>query len=115
MNFHKKHKDNVLKGYLPYILRKAKEIKEEKKVVRLHTVDYNGIDYWSSVILNHPATLESMAMDPDAKKELIDDLDRFMSRKDYYRYQVLAFHVNHITSSCTKNVYILVIVFIFYP
>ncbi|CAI9753420.1 unnamed protein product [Fraxinus pennsylvanica] len=85
LNFHKKHKDNVLKVYLPYVLRKAKDIKEEKKVVRLHTVDYNGIDYWSSVILNHPATLESMAMDPDAKKELIDDLDRFISRKDYYR------------------------------
>ncbi|KAL2521076.1 Cytochrome [Forsythia ovata] len=85
LNFHKKHKDNVLKVYLPYILRKAKEIKEEKKVVRLHTVDYNGTDYWSSVILNHPAKLDLMAMDPDAKKELIDDLDRFISRKDYYR------------------------------
>ncbi|CAI9116798.1 OLC1v1018051C1 [Oldenlandia corymbosa var. corymbosa] len=85
LSFHKKHKDLVLKTYLPYILKKAKEIKEELKVVRLHTVDYNGPDYWGSVALNHPATFDTMAMDPEMKGELIEDLDRFINRKDYYR------------------------------
>ncbi|KAK6131238.1 hypothetical protein DH2020_035019 [Rehmannia glutinosa] len=85
LNFHKKHKDYALRVYLPHILRKAKEIKEEMRTVRLHTVDYNGTDYWSSVVLNHPATFDTMAMDPDMKKELIEDLERFMKRKDYYR------------------------------
>ncbi|KAL3640899.1 hypothetical protein CASFOL_015867 [Castilleja foliolosa] len=85
LSFSKKHKDYVLKTYLRYILRKAKEIKDEIKTVRLHTVDYNGPDYWSPVVLNHPATFETMAMDPDTKKELIEDLERFVSRKDYYR------------------------------
>lgn len=60
-------------------------MKEETRSVRLHTVDYSGTDYWSSVVLNHPATFETMAMDPDAKEELVEDLDRFVSRKDYYR------------------------------
>lgn len=85
LSFPKKHKDIVLKSYLPYILREAKKIKEENKAVRLHTVDYNGPDYWSWVVLNHPATFCSMAMDPETKKELIEDLDRFISRKEYYR------------------------------
>ncbi|GFQ03634.1 probable mitochondrial chaperone bcs1 [Phtheirospermum japonicum] len=85
LSFSKKHRDYVLKTYLPYILRKAKEIKEEIRTVRLHTVDYNGPDYWSPVVLNHPATFETMAMDLDTKKELIEDLERFVSRKDYYR------------------------------
>ncbi|KAL6572769.1 hypothetical protein OROMI_013727 [Orobanche minor] len=85
LSFPKKHRDNVLKTYLPYVLRKAKEIKEETRTVRLHTVDYNGTDYWSSVVLNHPATFETMAMDPDVKKDLIEDLDRFVRRKDYYK------------------------------
>ncbi|PHT85197.1 hypothetical protein T459_07303 [Capsicum annuum] len=67
----------ALKSYLPYLLRRAKEIKEEKRVVRLHTVDYNGTDYWSSVVLNHPATFDTMAMEPETKKELIEDLDMF--------------------------------------
>ncbi|KAK4429289.1 protein HYPER-SENSITIVITY-RELATED 4 [Sesamum alatum] len=85
LSFHKKHKDSALKVYLPYVLRRAKEIKEETRTVRLHTVDYNGTDYWSSVELNHPATFDTMAMDPDLKNEVIEDLDRFLRRKDYYR------------------------------
>ncbi|KAM3341777.1 protein HYPER-SENSITIVITY-RELATED 4 [Capsicum galapagoense] len=85
LNFHKKQKEMALKSYLPYLLRRAKEIKEDKRVVRLHTVDYNGTDYWSSVVLNHPATFDTMAMEPEMKKELIEDLDMFVSRKDYYR------------------------------
>ncbi|XP_073127611.1 protein HYPER-SENSITIVITY-RELATED 4-like [Henckelia pumila] len=85
LSFHKKYKDTVLKVYLPYILRKAKEIKEEIKAVRLHTVDYNDTDYWSSVVLNHPATFDTMAMNSDVKKEMIEDLDRFVKGKDYYR------------------------------
>ncbi|TMW97879.1 hypothetical protein EJD97_004875 [Solanum chilense] len=85
LSFHKKQKEMALKSYLPYILKRAKEIKEEKRVVRLHTVDYNGTDYWSSVVLNHPATFDTMAMEPEMKKELIEDLDIFVGRKDYYR------------------------------
>ncbi|XP_023771978.1 protein HYPER-SENSITIVITY-RELATED 4 [Lactuca sativa] len=85
LSFHKKHKETVLKQYLPYVLKKAKEIKDEKKTVKLHTVDYNGTDYWGSVVLNHPATFETMAMDPDKKVELLEDLDMFVNRKDYYR------------------------------
>ncbi|KZV20173.1 hypothetical protein F511_01030 [Dorcoceras hygrometricum] len=85
LSFHKKYKDAVLKAYLPHILRKAKEVKEERKSVRLHTVDYNGTDYWSSVALNHPATFDTIAMDSDVKREMIEDLDRFVKGRDYYK------------------------------
>ncbi|KAK3410374.1 hypothetical protein EUGRSUZ_J02374 [Eucalyptus grandis] len=40
---------------------------------------------WSPVNLNQPSTLETLAMDPKLKKMLIDDLDRFVGRKEYYR------------------------------
>ncbi|KAL4566376.1 hypothetical protein LXL04_030491 [Taraxacum kok-saghyz] len=85
LSFHKKHKETVLKKYLPFVLKKATEIKEDKKAVKLHTVDYQGTDYWGSVILNHPATFKTMAMDPDKKAELLDDLHMFISRKEYYK------------------------------
>ncbi|XP_057794035.1 AAA-ATPase At3g50940-like [Salvia miltiorrhiza] len=81
LSFNRKHRDYVLQVYLPYIL----EMKEETRSVRLHTVDYNGTDYWSSVVLNHPARFETMAMDPETKKGVMEDLDRFVRRKDYYR------------------------------
>ncbi|KAF4364173.1 hypothetical protein G4B88_029150 [Cannabis sativa] len=85
LSFRKKHRELALDSYLPYVLEKAKWLKEERKCVKLHTVDYNGSDYWSWINLDHPATFETMAMDPDMKKTLIDDLHRFISRKEYYR------------------------------
>lgn len=42
LRFHKKHKEMALNRYFPYVLEKAKQIKEETKSVKLHTVDYNG-------------------------------------------------------------------------
>lgn len=75
----------VLSSYLPYILHTAKAIREEKKTVKLHTIDYNGTDYWNSINLNHPATFDSIAMEPEMKKELLEDLRLFIGRKEYYR------------------------------
>ncbi|OMO71332.1 hypothetical protein COLO4_28294 [Corchorus olitorius] len=57
LSFHKKHREIVLSSYLPYVLQKAKEIREEKKTLKLHSVDYNGTDYWGSIKLDHPASL----------------------------------------------------------
>ncbi|VFR03627.1 unnamed protein product [Cuscuta campestris] len=84
LRFNKKHRDTVLKVYLPHVLKTWKEMKEQRRSVRLHTVDYNGTDYWSSVVLNHPASFKTMAMPEGAKKEIIEDLDRFISTRDYY-------------------------------
>ncbi|XP_076922392.1 protein HYPER-SENSITIVITY-RELATED 4-like [Bidens hawaiensis] len=85
LSFHKKHKQIIITKYLPYILHAAKEIKNNKKVVKLHTVDYNGTDYWSAVVLNHPATFETIAMDESKKCEIMEDVKLFVRRKDYYR------------------------------
>lgn len=85
LRFHKKHKEMVLSRYLRYVLSEAKKIKESRKEIKLHTVDYNGTDYWSSIILDHPATFDKIAMDPEVKKGLIEDLHLFISRRDYYR------------------------------
>ncbi|XP_050366523.1 AAA-ATPase At3g50940-like [Argentina anserina] len=85
ISFHKKHRDMVLSSYLPYVLKKHREIKEERKVVKLHTIDYSGTDYWGSINLDHPASFDTMAMEPEMKKTLIEDLDRFRERKEYYK------------------------------
>ncbi|KAI8027061.1 AAA-ATPase [Camellia lanceoleosa] len=56
-------------------------MKEENKVVKLNSC-YGA---WDSINLNHPSTFDTLAMDPTLKKEVIDDLDRFVKRKDFYR------------------------------
>lgn len=85
LSFHKKHRDIALRTYLPHILREANAIRDEKKTVKLHTIDYNGTDYWGSIDLNHPATFDTIAMNPETKKSLIDDLNKFIERKEYYK------------------------------
>ncbi|CAN6722255.1 unnamed protein product [Malus baccata var. baccata] len=47
--------------------------------------DYSGTDYWSSINLDHPASFETMAMEPEMKAALVEDLERFRKRKEYYR------------------------------
>ncbi|MCL7046441.1 hypothetical protein MKW94_001998 [Papaver nudicaule] len=37
-----------------------------------------------SVNLQHPSTFQTLALDPELKKEIIDDLDRFVKRRDFY-------------------------------
>lgn len=91
LSFHKKHKDLVLGSYLPYVLEKAKEVKEERKTLKLFTLKYGrrvrvvGGTQWQSVNLDHPATFDTLAMDEEAQKTIMEDLERFVKRKEYYR------------------------------
>ncbi|KAK9184407.1 hypothetical protein WN943_024757 [Citrus x changshan-huyou] len=42
-------------------------------------------DVWQSVNLDHPATFDTLAMDSDMKQMIMDDLERFVKRKEFYR------------------------------
>ncbi|RCV06996.1 hypothetical protein SETIT_1G208900v2 [Setaria italica] len=42
-------------------------------------------DIWSPVDFRHPSTFGTLAMDQKLKQSIIDDLDRFIKRKDYYK------------------------------
>ena len=40
---------------------------------------------WGSIVLEHPTTYGKLAMDPEQKRMLKDDLDRFINRKEWYK------------------------------
>ncbi|KAJ4844895.1 hypothetical protein Tsubulata_016471 [Turnera subulata] len=80
LSFHKKYKDKVLKSYLPHVMERSKAIKSANRVIKLYS-----LGEYADVNLNHPSTFDTLAMDPVLKKELMDDLDRFLQRKDFYR------------------------------
>ncbi|KAK9948554.1 hypothetical protein M0R45_004123 [Rubus argutus] len=84
LSFHKKHKDRVMECYLPYVLAKAKAIKEEQKILKLYSLN-GGKGSWESINLEHPSTFETLAMEPEMKKMLIGDLDRFLRRREFYK------------------------------
>ncbi|CAN4109558.1 unnamed protein product [Withania somnifera] len=82
LSFVKSYKEMVLNTYLPFVLETSKAIKEENKVIKLSPLGSYGSE---SVHLDHPSTFDTLAMDPQVKKKLMDDLERFVRRRDYYR------------------------------
>ncbi|XP_027180060.1 AAA-ATPase At3g50940-like isoform X1 [Coffea eugenioides] len=88
LSFNRKHKEKILGSYVPYVLQRSKDIKAEKKVVKLHTlssISYSPSIAWESINLEHPSTFDTIALDAKLKKAITEDLDRFVRRKDFYR------------------------------
>ncbi|KAL0344276.1 UNVERIFIED_CONTAM: AAA-ATPase [Sesamum angustifolium] len=85
LTFEKQNKDTVLNDYLSFVLAKAEEMIENERAVKLYTRDSSFDNTWSCINLDHPLTFDKLAMDPNMKRAIIEDLDRFVRRKDYYR------------------------------
>ncbi|KAL1195502.1 AAA-ATPase [Cardamine amara subsp. amara] len=84
LSFDKKHKDLVVNSYIPYVERKSTVIKNEKRIIKIHSYSsYNR--RWESVNFEHPSTFETMAMTDKLKSCVMGDLDRFIKRKDFYK------------------------------
>ncbi|KAL5553298.1 hypothetical protein UlMin_040699 [Ulmus minor] len=89
ISFHKKFKDTLVNSYLPYVLFKAR-IKISQITDISQECPYNddddgrGSGIWGSVNLEHPVTFETLAMESELKKEVIDDLGRFVKRRYLY-------------------------------
>ncbi|KAG6761547.1 hypothetical protein POTOM_034775 [Populus tomentosa] len=85
LSFHKKHKDMVIDVYLKHVIKKSKEKKEEKKSLKLFSLRRGGGGVWQSVNLHHPATFDTLAMDMERKRLIMEDLERFVKRREFYR------------------------------
>ena len=84
LTFDKRFKNDVLEYYLPYVIECYKKILKEKMVVNLHCCGRGGGEA-NFIILEHPATFENLAMDPELKTKVIKDLDRFVKRQELYK------------------------------
>lgn len=86
LGFDKKHKETILSSYVPFLLKKAQEIRVQNKALKLHTLHFSYSSMvWDSVVLQHPSTFDTLAIDSGLKKTIKDDLDRFVRRKDFYK------------------------------
>ncbi|KAM0823802.1 hypothetical protein ACQ4PT_070629 [Festuca glaucescens] len=82
MSFHRKHKDKALTSYLPHILAMAKKIKDQNRTLKIYM---NEGESWFAIDLHHPSTFTTLAMDRKLKQSVMDDLERFVKRKEYYK------------------------------
>ncbi|XP_011025849.1 PREDICTED: putative cell division cycle ATPase [Populus euphratica] len=79
LSFNKKYKEKVMDRYLPHVLKRSEEIKDKEKVVKLYNCKSGSIN------LEHPSTFDTLALDPELKKMIVDDLKRFLGRKEFYK------------------------------
>ncbi|MED6205746.1 hypothetical protein PIB30_020533 [Stylosanthes scabra] len=84
LTFHMKHKEKIFNSYLPFVLERAKAIREGNMALKLHTIEYDH--FWvGEVKFCHPMSFKTLAIDGELKKEIIDDLDKFVNGKEFYK------------------------------
>ncbi|CAL5096533.1 unnamed protein product [Urochloa decumbens] len=82
VTFPKKHKEKALSSYLPHIVATAKAMKAQERTLQIYM---NNWEDWHPMDLHHPSTFGTLAMDYEVKQSIVDDLNRFIKRKDYYK------------------------------
>lgn len=90
LTFKRKHRKIIVNEYLKHVMQAGQEIIVKRRQRRLYTNNPsdNWSDYkrnlWSHVIFDHPATFETLAIDPKKKEEIISELVAFRNGKEYY-------------------------------
>ncbi|GKV49959.1 hypothetical protein SLEP1_g56681 [Rubroshorea leprosula] len=70
--------------YFPHIDTTAQTILNQRE--KLHIYTYNKENgRWKSAVFKHPARFDTLAMEPKLKEDVINDLDAFRGRKDFFQ------------------------------
>lgn len=90
LTFHKRYREIITEAYLEHVVREGKEIKVRNRQRKLYTNSpgYKWPSYkqtmWSHIVFEHPATFDTMALEPEKKQEIIEDLVTFSKSKEFY-------------------------------
>ncbi|OEL12825.1 AAA-ATPase [Dichanthelium oligosanthes] len=83
LTFDAAHTDMVLGRYVPFITAKVEEARRRERTLQIFSSENGGS--WRGTSYHHPATFDTLAMEPELKWSIVADLDRFLKRKDYRR------------------------------
>ncbi|KAI6680750.1 hypothetical protein NL676_034631 [Syzygium grande] len=75
-------RDRILDSYLDYIMDKANDIRRKNRERLLYTNSHGG---WRPVPFKHPSTFDTLAMDPERKRGIMEDLRDFVAGKAFYQ------------------------------
>ncbi|KAK7266282.1 hypothetical protein RIF29_18925 [Crotalaria pallida] len=90
LTFHKRYRDLITGSYIKHVLEEGNAISLRNRQLKLHTNNPSNNWYgyksrkWSHVMFEHLARFETLAMDPNKKEEIINDLVKFKTGKEYY-------------------------------
>ncbi|XP_020105126.1 AAA-ATPase At3g28580-like [Ananas comosus] len=86
--FHRRHRQLVHTAYLHHVMKEGKALEVRRRRRKLYTNNHGYDRYfrtmWSHVAFEHPATFDTLAMDADRKREIMEDLLAFSKGKDFY-------------------------------
>ncbi|KAL6657951.1 hypothetical protein ACP70R_005731 [Stipagrostis hirtigluma subsp. patula] len=82
LSFDAEHMGVALGRYIPFILASVAAARRRDRALQIYV---NAGSSWRGISHHHPATFDTVAMDPALKQSIIADLDRFLKRRDYYR------------------------------
>ncbi|KAL2348556.1 hypothetical protein Fmac_002556 [Flemingia macrophylla] len=82
LSFDEKHRDVVMSKYISHVLSTYEAMQAAQKTIKIHSI---GGHCWRTSDLTHPASFDTLALDPEQKQAIIGDLDRFLWRKELYK------------------------------
>ncbi|GLJ55339.1 hypothetical protein SUGI_1187420 [Cryptomeria japonica] len=85
LQFHNRDKTRVFDTYLPHILAESKILELKSRHRKIYTNKGGKGHSWTPVVFEHPATFETLALDPELKDDIMQDLTRFSQREMYYK------------------------------
>lgn len=83
----KRHRIVLLAPYLDHVTSRAEEFERVSRERRLFTNSGHAGSFesgWSAVPFRHPSTFETLALEPELKKHITEDLTAFSQGKDFY-------------------------------
>ncbi|XP_010034622.2 AAA-ATPase ASD, mitochondrial [Eucalyptus grandis] len=85
--FHWRHRQLITGSYIKHALAKGKAVAANNRQRKLFTNNPSSnwdSSKWSHVAFEHPATFDTLAMEPSKKTEIMNDLLKFKQGKEYY-------------------------------
>jgi chaperone BCS1 len=82
LTFDAEQTEVALGRYVPHIVTEMEARRRQETALKIFI---NENYSWVGINHQHPATFDTVAMDPGLKQTIIADLERFLKRRDYYR------------------------------
>lgn len=82
----KRHRQALLSPYLELVTSRAEEFERVSRERRLFTNNGHGSyeSGWVSVPFRHPSNFETLALEPQLRQQIMDDLTAFANGKEFY-------------------------------
>ncbi|XP_010048621.1 LOW QUALITY PROTEIN: AAA-ATPase At5g57480 [Eucalyptus grandis] len=84
----KRDKDLILNSYLDHIMDKANDIRRNNQERLIYTNSRGSESRgrpWEAVPFKHPSTFDTLAMDPEKKRDIMEDLRDFAAGQAFYQ------------------------------